>query len=49
MFTHNLNMFPDHNCFMALSCDAPDSKQKLKDHQTSDKFDTNEEVKWNLL
>ena len=34
-----------HNCFVALSCDAPESKQKLKGHQISEKFDTNEEVK----
>ena len=49
MFTHNLNMFLYHNFFIALICDAPESKQKLKDRQTSDKFDTNEEVRWHLL
>ena len=34
-----------HNCFVALSCDAPESKEKLKGHQISEKFDTNEEFK----
>ena len=38
-----------HNCFVTLSCDAPESKEKLKGHQISEKFDTNEEFKWNLL
>ena len=42
-------MFLDNNCFMALSCDAPESKQKLKNHQTSEQFATNEEVRWHLL
>ena len=40
---------PCHNCFVALSCDAPESWQKLKGHQISEKFDTNEEGKWNLF
>ena len=38
-----------HNCFVALSCDAPESKEKLKGHKISEKFDTNEEFKRNLL
>ena len=36
---------PVHNCFIALSCDAPESKKKLKGHQISEKCNTNEEVK----
>ena len=34
-----------HNCFVAWSCDAPESKQKLKGHKISQLFDTHEEVK----
>ena len=36
---------PSHNSFVALSCYASDSKQKLKGHHISKKFNTNEEVK----
>ena len=28
-----------HNCFVALSCDAPESKLKLKGHQITGQFD----------
>ena len=42
-------MVTSHNCFIAMSWDAPERKQKLKGHQISKKFIANEQVKLNLL